>query len=41
VDVDGATGKASAIRRVMLGEKEVAAMEAEAEPRPADEPPVL
>jgi metallophosphoesterase (TIGR00282 family) len=41
VEVDGATGKASAIRRVMVDEKEVAAMEAEAAPRPADGPPVL
>jgi calcineurin-like phosphoesterase len=41
VDIDPATGKASAIRRVMLDEKGLAALEASAAPRPAGEPPVL
>jgi metallophosphoesterase (TIGR00282 family) len=41
VDVDAATGKATAIRRLMFGEKELAALEAEATTRERVEPPVL
>ncbi len=41
VDIDPATGKASAIRRVMLDEKGLAELEASAGPRPAGETPVL
>jgi metallophosphoesterase (TIGR00282 family) len=41
VDVDAATGKATAIRRVMFGEKELANLEAEATTRERVEPPLL
>jgi metallophosphoesterase (TIGR00282 family) len=41
VDIDSSTGKASAIRRVMLDEKAVEEMEQAASSKPAAAPPVL
>jgi metallophosphoesterase (TIGR00282 family) len=41
VEIDGATGKASAIRRVMLDEKAVEEMEQASSSQPVEAPPVL
>jgi 2',3'-cyclic-nucleotide 2'-phosphodiesterase len=41
IDIDAETGRASAIRRVMLDEKGLAALEEETNPRPPSGPPIL